>query len=101
MSRLVALNGLNPLLQISHWRPSVPFSLIRNKRDAAIYISASPSLRGTTAAGIGNQVLMTSHSFQDFNCLLAVVSSFQDFKCLLAVVSSEVADCCLLSAIVG
>ena len=67
-----------------------------------IYIkSAGPSLRGTTAADIGNQLLMTSHSFQDFNCFLAVVSSFQDFKCLLAVVSSQVADCCLLSVIVG
>ena len=63
-------------------------------------ISAGPSLRGTTAAGVGNQLLMTSHSFQGFNCLLAVVSSFQDFKCFLAVVSSQVADCCLLSAIV-
>ena len=38
MSRLVALNGLNPLLQISQWRPSVPFSLIRNKRDPNIYL---------------------------------------------------------------
>ena len=63
--------------------------------------SAGPSLRGTTAADIGNQLLMTSHSFQDFNCFLAVVNSFQDFKCLLAVVSSQVADCCLLSVIVS
>ena len=67
-----------------------------------VFLSAGPSLRGTTAADIGNQVLMMSHSsFQDFNCLLAVVSSLQDFKCLLAVVSSQVADCCLLSVIVG
>ena len=66
-----------------------------------IYKSAGPSLRGTTAADIENQLLMTSHSFQDFNCLLAVVSSFQDFDCLLTVFSSQVADCCLLSVIVG
>ena len=64
-------------------------------------ISAGPSLRGTTAADIGNQVLMTSHSFQDFNCLLAVVNYFQDFNCVLAVFCSQVADCCLLSVIVG
>ena len=46
-------------------------------------ISAGPSLRGTTAADIGNQLLMTSHSFQYFNCFLAVGSSFQDFLCIL------------------
>ena len=30
-----------PGLQISQWRPSVPLSLIRNKRDAAIYITSA------------------------------------------------------------
>ena len=64
-------------------------------------ISAGPSLRGTTAADIGKQLLMTSHSFQDFNCLLAVCNSFQDFNCLLIVFCPQVADCCLLSVIVG
>ena len=59
------------------------------------------SLRGTAAAEIEVQVLMSSHSFQDFNCLVAVVNSFQDFSCSFAVVSSQVVDCSLLMAIVG
>ena len=33
------------------------------------------SLRGTVAVEIEVQVLMSSHSFQDFNCLVAVSSS--------------------------
>ena len=78
-----------------------PWTMTRTMDHGPWTISAGPSLRGTTAADIENQLLMTSHSFQDFNCLLAVVSSFQDFDCLLAVFSSQVADCCLLSVIVG
>ena len=60
--------------------------------------SAGPSLRGTTAADVGNQLLMTSHSFQDFNCFLTVVNSFQDLllsavcNCRLTVGTSNPGD---------